>query len=414
MDVIVKPLGETVPASGPNSSEISALGTTSSEKPTQMGSHLRALDGLRALAALMVVLTHVGFLSGAVAHGLGGRLLGRGDFGVGIFFGLSGFLLHRAMLRETDRNGNVAVGSYLLRRSARVLPAYWLCLAVVCLAVRPNWTLMTVNITVAQIYVPDAFLHALTQTWSLSTEISFYLLLPLVFVSLRPARARGNHYPFVILLVTGALGLVAAGAVSQVLISNQALIGHWLPAYWSSFALGMILAEAQQAPQSRQATFLRGLAEYPGTCVATAAAAYLLATTTIAGPLVLRPVTGLQLSTKLALSCVVTAGLMVPLVFGSGNDPLARTLASRVGRYFGDISYGIFLWHLPVFEGLYAVTGLPYFRGGAMALLAVGLPVTILLAALSHQFLESPLMAWAHHPTSPRMTWAHHRTSPRR
>jgi peptidoglycan/LPS O-acetylase OafA/YrhL len=379
-----------------------------------MDSHLRALDGLRALAALMVVLTHVGFLSGAVAYGLGGRLLGRGDFGVGIFFGLSGFLLHRAMLRETQRNGHVAMGSYLLRRSARVLPAYWLCLAVVCLAVRPDWQLTTVNIMVAQIYVPDALLHAFTQTWSLSTEISFYLLLPLVFVALQRARARGNPYPFAILLVTGALGLVAAGAVSQVLISDQALIGRWLPAYWSTFALGMILAEAQQAPQSRQATFLRGLAQYPGTCVATAAAAYLLATTFVAGPLILGPVTGLQLSIKLALSCVVTAGLMVPLVFGSGTDPLARSLASRVGRYFGDISYGIFLWHLPVFEGLYAVTGLPYFTGGAMALLAVGLPVTILLAALSHHFLEAPLMAWAHHPTSPRMAWAHHRTSPRR
>jgi peptidoglycan/LPS O-acetylase OafA/YrhL len=136
--------------------------------------------------------------------------------------------------------------------------------------------------------------------------------------------------------------------------------------------------------------------------VATAAAAYLLATTTIAGPLTLGPVTGLQLSIKLALSCVVTAGLMVPFVFGSGTDPLSRTLASRVGRYLGGISYGIFLWHLPVFEGLYAVTGLPYFTGGALALLAVGLPVTVLLAALSHHFLERPLMTWAHRRTSRR------------
>ncbi|HRA45859.1 MAG TPA: hypothetical protein PKX29_12275, partial [Phycicoccus sp.] len=59
------------------------------------------------------------------------------------------------------------------------------------------------------------------------------------------------------------------------------------------------------------------------------------------------------------------------------------------------VSYGIFLWHLPVFFGLYAVSGVELFRDGLLPLLAIGVPVTLALAAMSHQWIELPSSALA-------------------
>jgi peptidoglycan/LPS O-acetylase OafA/YrhL len=93
---------------------------------------------------------------------------------------------------------------------------------------------------------------------------------------------------------------------------------------------------------------------------------------------------------------VVTAGLLVPLQFGDGGDSISRALGTATARYLGRISYGVFLWHLPVFEAIYAVTGIDYFTGGAVALLAVGVPVTLGLAAVSERLVERPLMDRVH------------------
>ena len=93
-----------------------------------MRARLPALDGLRAVAALLVVATHAAYLTGATTSGgLLGRLAGRGDFGVAIFFALSGFLLHHGLAADA-RDGRTDLRAYAVRRAARVLPAYWLTL----------------------------------------------------------------------------------------------------------------------------------------------------------------------------------------------------------------------------------------------------------------------------------------------
>src|SRR5260370_42480308 len=85
------------------------------------------LDGLRAAAAVAVVLTHVAFQTGEVVRGAGGALLGRLDAGVAVFFALSGFLLYRPYVAARwDGRPPPPVRRYALRRAARILPAYWL------------------------------------------------------------------------------------------------------------------------------------------------------------------------------------------------------------------------------------------------------------------------------------------------
>jgi peptidoglycan/LPS O-acetylase OafA/YrhL len=161
----------------------------------------------------------------------------------------------------------------------------------------------------------------------------------------------------------------------------------------------MLLAEIRSRPISRPHRLFATLAAYPGTCLTLACAAYLLATTTVAGPLTLGPIAGVQLAGKEVLGSLVTFGLIAPLLFGSQDSGYAQLLSSGPARYLGRISYGIFLWHLPVFEAIYAVTGIDYFTGGAIALLALGLPITIGIAAASERFLERPLLAWVHDRT---------------
>ena len=115
----------------------------------------------------------------------------------------------------------------------------------------------------------------------------------------------------------------------------------------------------------------------------------LLATTPIAGPLTLGLVSGTQLSVRLALSTVVAGFLLAPLVLGR-DDTYGAALGSRPARNVGAVSYGLFLSHLPVFSAIYALTGATVFTGGILPLLAVGLPISLFLAWLSHVAIERP------------------------
>src|ERR1700742_2448367 len=123
-----------------------------------------ALDGLRGVAAAAVLLTHVAFRTGATGSGAGGAVLARFDARVAGVFVLFGFLLSAS---------TVPLRRYGLRRAARILPAYWVVVAVAALYTpvpATHWWL-------GQTYT-GAIAGPLTQTWSLCAELAFYLVLP--------------------------------------------------------------------------------------------------------------------------------------------------------------------------------------------------------------------------------------------
>ena len=362
--------------------------------PTISHTHLGSLDGLRAVAAFMVLLTHAAFLTGLVSGGLAGRLLGRGDLGVAIFFSLSGFLLHRSLLADW-RTPRWDVKGYYLRRFARVVPAYWVTLAVVAIAVQPGALTVVLEALGLQIYARSAHIPEFSQSWSIATELSFYAVLPVVFLVLQRLRRRDADLPAKVLVGAVLAGLFAAWAATSGEIGREVLFERWLPARTANFALGMLLAEAALSPDLAVARWCRRAAANPSTCLGVAASAYLLSTTSIAGQLTLGVVSGLQLALKMALSCVVTAGLMLPLLFGPPHG-LRALLQHPVARWLGTVSFGVFLWHLPVFSAMYAVTGLDYFKGGFVPLLIVGVPITLAVAAASWYGVERPLVLWAH------------------
>lgn len=362
---------------------------------TGVTARLPALDGLRAVAASLVVVTHASYLTGfTVTGGLVGRLAGRGDYGVAVFFALSGFLLHHRFLVERD-DGRVDVGRYLLRRAMRVLPAYWVTLAVVVLASRPPVVAAVAQALTIQTYVPDTDLPAFSQSWSIPTELSFYLVLPLLVVGLEGLRRRDPRLPLRVLVVSAAaLALLLAVVPAPDAGGGDLLVERWLPGRWPNFAVGMVLAEVVHHPDTGMARVVRRIARDSTACLSVGLAALLLATTPVAGPLTLGPITGLQLSARLVLSTVVAGCLLAPLVLGR-PDAWSRVLTRPGARSVGAVSYGLFLWHLPVFSALYALVDVEAFTGGFVPLLAIGVPVSLGLAWLSLVLVERPAMRLA-------------------
>jgi len=359
-----------------------------------MPARLPALDGLRAVAALLVVATHAAYLTGfTVNGGLLGRLAGRGDFGVAIFFALSGFLLHHGLVSD-ERNGDTDIRAYAVRRAARVLPAYWVTLAVVVLATEPGARTALAQALAVQTYLSDSDIPSFSQSWSIPTELSFYIVLPFVVWLLGRVRRRHPDLPVQLLVVSAIAATVALAVAPVGTVGEDVLIERWLPARWPNFAVGMVLAEMVLNPGSRAARATRRIARDSVGCLLIAAAALLLATTPIAGPLTLGLVSGSQLSVRLALSTVVAWFLLAPLVLGR-DDAYSAALGSRPARNVGGVSYGLFLWHLPVFSAIYALSGATVFTGGILPLLAVGLPISLFLAWLSHVAIERPAMRWA-------------------
>src|SRR4029450_13955862 len=144
--------------------------------------HFACFDGLRAIAATLIVVHHAGFASGDTFRYGWGAYVGRMDIGVPIFFGLSGFLLFRpyvaAQFAGTQPIGNA---DFWTRRVLRIFPAYWaaLFLQVILggIVVHSLFGLL-VYMSLTQIYFMRYVIGAITQSWSLAPEMSFHGFLP--------------------------------------------------------------------------------------------------------------------------------------------------------------------------------------------------------------------------------------------
>lgn len=352
---------------------------------------LPMLDGLRAVAALAVLLTHVAFQTGEVGRGAGGAVLARFDAGVAVFFVLSGFLLYRPYARARHTGGRwPSPGTYALRRAARILPAYWLVLAVVALTSPVPGGVLATHAWLGQTYT-GPLVGSLTQTWSLCTEVAFYAALPLL-----AAAARRWEGPVLAGCVLGTYAYIAA--VHALDLDQRALL--WLPGHLDWFAAGMavaVVAERARAGVAGPAgRALVGLARWPGTCWAAAGALLWLAATPVAGPLTLAPIPGPAALTKEAAYALVGLLLLVPAALGSPASGLGSVLGSPAARWLGRVSYGVFLWHLPVLRGVYEVTGWEPFGGRMWTVALLTAAGALAAATLSWVLVERPVLRLAH------------------
>lgn len=347
-------------------------------------SFLPAVEGMRACAAIGVVVTHVAFQTGH-SSGVTGRLLGRFDLAVAVFFALSGFLLWRGHasaargLRRTPPTSH-----YLRSRVVRIMPAYLVAVVVILLllpdAAGADLTVWLANLTLTQIYVPLTLTAGLTQMWSLAVEVSFYVALPLLALLARrlPVAAR--------VPVIAAVALASFGwGFLPIHAAHGANPLNWAPAYASWFAAGMLLAEWTVSPT----TWVHRLARRPVVVALIAVTAYLVAASPLAGPSGMESATVGQFIVRTAMGALLAGALLAPLVLDRPDTP-HRILGSAPMVTLGRWSYGLFIWHLAALDMVFPVIGRFAFTGDMPVTLVLTLVFGIALAAVSYALVESP------------------------
>ncbi|HZG91831.1 MAG TPA: acyltransferase [Pseudonocardia sp.] len=366
--------------------------------PGGRGHEFPCLDGLRGLAAAAVVVTHCAFVTGGYTAAFPGPALARLDVAVAVFFVLAGFLLSLPMFRAAAGAAPPRrTAAYLWRRALRILPAYWAAVAVALLLLPANrdagpadWAR---QLGLLQIYGPSWTREGLSHTWSLCTEVAFYLLLPVLVRWLVRVTGPGWH-PGRVLAGLGVLTAAGTGWLLWVESDAQVVgsLNLWLPTFAGWFCAGMALAVVAASPGRFAA--VGALAASPGTCWAVAGALFWIACTPVAGPLGLTAPEPAAAVVKNLLFLGTGALLVLPLVLGDQTrGRLRAALAGRPARWLGTVSYGLFLFHMSVLVGFYAVTGWTPFTGGFWPALVVAASGGLLLAALSHRVLERPLMS---------------------
>ncbi|MBO0679644.1 acyltransferase [Mycolicibacterium sp. S2-37] len=351
-----------------------------------------SLTGVRAVAAVLVVLTHAAYTTGRYPQGFAGLMYSRMEIGVPIFFVLSGFLLFRPWVQAAAIGAPApSVRRYAWHRVRRIMPAYVVTVLAAYLVYHfrtagPNpghtWEGLFRNLTLTQIYTDSylySFLHqGLTQMWSLAVEAAFYVVLPLLAYVLLVLLCRRRWRPAVLLA-----GLAALATVSPLwlwLVHSVAWLPDgaplWLPTYLLWFLGGMLLAVLQAM----------GVRAYALACIPLAVVCYLIASTPIAGAPTTSPAGLAEALTKTAFYAVIATLVVTPLALGN-RGWYSRMLASRPMVFLGEISYEIFLIHLVLMEVVMVeILRYPIYTGSFAALFVVTMVVTIPLAWLLHRF----------------------------
>jgi peptidoglycan/LPS O-acetylase OafA/YrhL len=377
---------------------------------------IRALDGLRAIAALSVVTFHFYIAGGKEIIPFGTPALNEFYFlasGVQLFFVLSGFLLFLPYARSILSGGTNFPEAlrFYARRALRILPAYWVCLGVLVFAAPRSFSgsRFAVDVLAHLGMVHDDFplfnRDIEGPFWTLAVEVQFYLALPLIAAVLarivgasRSAARLGVGIAIMAVLAlavraldalvmyrlpagdTGGAPIVAAKLVVLITMGTQ---GKFLEV----FAAGMLCAVVYVAvlesnrltPRQRQ---LLGL-------VLLGSALFVLAG--------LIPLWSFYSPYYAPGTDIGTLGVVVPSLVGLGYGSLLLAILFGHGilraifefypfRFIGLISYSLYLWHLPFLQPKFPeLTDLP--------LATVRLPLAFLVAYLSYQLVERPFFS---------------------
>jgi peptidoglycan/LPS O-acetylase OafA/YrhL len=332
---------------------------------------LHALDGLRGLAALGVVLLHVWMYTGAnnPDKNLTTDLwMGELRVCVLLFFVLSGFLLAQPFVAgRTPR-----LGRYIVKRVARIGPAYWVALAGAVLLLHGTGSGRDISlhdlpkfIVFAQNVFPETRNQLDPPMWSLHVEVSFYVLLPLIGLAL----IRSKHR----LAVCGALILAGVGFTTAGTLRDWAPEITWtLPSYLATFSCGIaaaVLAHGREpGRRATHAVFLGGAAVVLLDC---------WWHTQGYSPLFhsLR-----DLPASIGFAAMLWAVSLRP----------TGVLGSAPLRAVGTLSYGVYLWHYPTIYFLQMHGLFPHAFWPAAERVLV---LTFVLATASWFLLEKPVLA---------------------
>jgi peptidoglycan/LPS O-acetylase OafA/YrhL len=365
---------------------------------SQLGETFPMLDTMRAVGAIAVMITHCGFNAGSYTeNGALGRLIARMDVGVAVFFVLSGFLLSRAWLsRSRAGQPPPGVGRYFWKRFLRIVPPY-VVVAVVALALIDDnaglwpegwWPALTMT----DIYVSDRLPFGLTQTWSLATEVAFYVALPLIMLVAVGRHRLSTRRVGAVLLVLVAVNVWWLLGGSAMMPVDNGHVNEWLPAYLTWFSSGIALALMQVTPEhpGRVRKLVRELAASPGVCWSVALGLLLVAGTSVAGPMLLVPATEVEALTKNLLYAAIATVVVLPGIFATPGGRYTSFMSHRFLRHLGHISYGIFLVHMSVLHFVMWWTGYELFEGHFVQIFVLTLALSLIASEVLYRVVEVP------------------------
>jgi peptidoglycan/LPS O-acetylase OafA/YrhL len=347
------------------------------------------LDGLRALSVLAVIGYHAGF----------GWLRG-GWIGVEVFFVVSGFLITSLLVEEREATGRVDLRHFWVRRARRLLPALGVMLAAIAvvtlvigsaaeragvrrdlpwaLGYLSNWGQIVGDVPY---FAADAPL--LRHLWSLAIEEQFYVVWPLAFVVLARTRMR----PVAIARVLAILAAVAMIATLVIQLGGPGRLGLFGGAdrtnfmYLSTFtrSSGLLLGAAA-AFVWRPGRHFAGTGDDPGRALDAAGAVALavLSCAAIAATLTAAYVYQWLLPVVSVLALVAVLVAVHP-----SSQVLRRALGWRPLVEVGRRSYGLYLWHWPIF----VLVGATH---GAVGTFLTASAITVVVAELSYRYVETP------------------------
>jgi peptidoglycan/LPS O-acetylase OafA/YrhL len=339
-----------------------------------------ALDGLRGIAVLVVVVEHIEtiLIPGKVKIDAGpfhGAFLG-----VDIFFVLSGFLITGLLLGEQFDRTRVRLGAFYQRRALRLLPALYVLLIVhICytfitgLSLHLEW----LSVRAALVYLTnwawkwDGLKAApgLGHLWSLSVEEQFYVVWPALLIAFFGLRRRST---FVVTVMTAAIIAIALHrAVMWQHGTNWYFLFQRTDTRADSLLIGALFAQL----------WVRGWNPRWVARWAWIAAAILAYTITVA-----RSTHAFLYLGGFTLVALCTGVVIIAAADGRWGG--TRVLCFAPLRAVGQVSYGLYLWHMPVF---YVMNR--YGSGwGAPVRILVGLPVAAALTVASWVLVERPIL----------------------
>lgn len=342
--------------------------------PTASFGHIPGLDGLRALSVLIVVIAHMGF-----------ERIVPGGFGVTVFFFISGFLITRLLLAESESKGQVKLGKFYLRRIVRLYPALLFMLYMTtCLYIIFGYGHPAPMELAAGVGYFTNFYQVLariggelpfmpwTHLWSLAVEEHFYLCFPILVVLFRK-----NWRNLARVLV----GVIIAAALWRTYIA----LGTNLPAQdynymmtdarIDSLAWGCLLSVVLHI--SGDATMLRRLIGWLPT---------LLGFAGLAASFLIRD-ESFRYTLRFTLQGISIFILILNLYYWQVLGFAFSILEWKPLAFLGTISYALYLWHVPVIDLMVRSFG------DALAIKIIAVVLSFGLAAFSYNYVEKPFIA---------------------
>ena len=342
--------------------------------------HLRGLDGIRGIALIMVLLIHgrAWFMEG-------------GFFAVDVFFVLSGFLITYLLLREYLKTGSISLINFWIRRGLRLFPALGAVLVFILIFSRIRFDDETFGRVVTDVIDTVTYrinwrmagegqppLGMLSHGWSLAVEMQFYIVWPLIVILLlaftkRIAGTRGPEYAVGFITVV-ALTLSVVGMLVR---TGEALAGFdwWRTYYGTDCRVDALLMGCALA-----GLFSLGrLGRWPrwGGLLGGGVIVALVVVGDLGDQWV--PLWGSSLVT-------VSAALLIIDLINRGPTTPVLSLAPLV--FLGQVSYGAYLWHWPV----YAAINESWLPLPTYLLLAIRIAMTLVIATISYHVIELPAL----------------------